>query len=117
MKQGMINMIDRLLQKLSGRTRSVTRSPSRARVAQNTPTEVRRSVLSPQLGVFGFGLLKNKDVAVGVLPERQEILVGNLSVAAAGAGVGRRDWGIPGFHDSVRWCEQRVAVKKGWGAR
>src|ERR1044071_9632449 len=34
------------------------------------------SVLSPQSGVFGFGLLKNRDVGVGALPERQEILVG-----------------------------------------
>src|SRR5260370_26910745 len=40
--------------------------------------ELRHSVLSPQPGVFGFGLLKNRDVGVGVLPERQEILVGSL---------------------------------------
>src|SRR5258708_27539111 len=46
--------------------------------AQNTPAEARHSVLSPQLGEFGFGLLKNRDVGVGVLPERQEILVGSL---------------------------------------
>jgi hypothetical protein len=48
----------------------------RARVAQNTPAEVRHSLLSLQLGVFRLCLLKNRDIGVGVLPERQEILVG-----------------------------------------
>src|SRR5205823_7573988 len=31
-----------------------------------------------QFGVFRLGLLKNRDVGVGVLPERQEILVSSL---------------------------------------
>src|SRR5258706_15556243 len=47
---------------------------SRARAAQNTPAEVRHSVLSPQPGVFGFGLLKNREVRVGVLPQFGEVL-------------------------------------------
>ena len=34
----------------------------------NTLAEVHHSVLSPQPGVLGFGLLKNRDVEVGVLP-------------------------------------------------
>ena len=36
--------------------------------SQDTPAEVRPSALSPQPGVFGFGLLKDRKVRVGVLP-------------------------------------------------
>ena len=35
---------------------------------QDTPAEMRPSALSPQPGVFGFGLLKDRKVRVGVLP-------------------------------------------------
>src|SRR6266567_3282597 len=45
---------------------------------QSIPAEGRHSVLSPQPGVFRFGLLEDRDVWICVLPERQEILVGSL---------------------------------------
>ena len=47
-----------------------------ARAAQNTPAEVRHSAPSPKPGVFRSGLLKNRDVGVGVLPQCEEVLKG-----------------------------------------
>ena len=37
-------------------------------------TRTSSSVLSPQPGVFRFGLLKNREVRVGVLPQFEEVL-------------------------------------------
>jgi len=35
---------------------------------------------SLQLGVFGFGLLQDGDVGVGVFPKREEILIRGSSI-------------------------------------
>jgi len=42
---------------------------------------------SPQLGVFRLGLPQDRNVGVGVLPERQEILIRGVGLGARGFGV------------------------------
>src|ERR1700722_1973307 len=40
-----------------------------------------------QLGVFGFGFLEDRDVGVGVFPEREKIFVGGERADAGGIGI------------------------------
>jgi hypothetical protein len=45
-----------------------------------------------QLRVFGFGLLEDEDVGVGVFPEREEILISRLGLRAVALhGIGSAD--------------------------
>ena len=49
---------------------------------------------SLQLGVFGFGLLEDGYIRVGVLPKREKILIGRLGpgrVALQGAGAAKAE--------------------------
>jgi hypothetical protein len=41
-----------------------------------------------QLGVFGFGLLQDGDVGVGIFPEAEEVLVGRECADAVGIDIG-----------------------------
>ncbi len=59
-----------------------------------------------QLCVFGFGLLQDGDVGVGVFPEREEIFVGGKGSDASGIGIralrGSRLQSIRPCHSQMR---------------